>query len=46
MSHKCARIAAMIASFQEQELNAHYLGFFGCFNRQMFYEAHDVLEDI
>jgi len=46
MSHKSARIAEMIESFQGQELDAHYLGFFDCFNRQMFYEAHDVLEDI
>ena len=46
MSHKSTRIAAMIASFQGQEMDAHYLGFFDCFNRQMFYEAHDVLEDI
>ena len=46
MSHKSTRIAAMIASFRGQEMDAHYLGFFDCFNRQMFYEAHDVLEDI
>ena len=36
----------MIESFQGQEINAHYLGYFDCFNRQMFYEAHDVLEDL
>ena len=36
----------MIESFQGQELDAHYLGFFDCFNRQLFYEAHDVLEDL
>lgn len=24
----------------------HYRGFFECFNRQMHYEAHDVLEDL
>ena len=46
MSHKSARIAAMIESFQGQELDAHYLGYFDCFNRQLFYEAHDVLEDL
>ena len=46
MSHKSARIAAMIESFQGQELEAHYLGYFDCFNRQLFYEAHDVLEDL
>ena len=46
MSHKSARIAAMIESFRGQELEAHYLGYFDCFNRQLFYEAHDVLEDL
>ena len=42
MSHKSARIAAMIESFRGQELAAHYLGYFDCFNRQLFYEAHEV----
>lgn len=46
MSHKSARIATMIESFRGRELDAHYLGFFDCFNRQQFYEAHDVLEDL
>lgn len=46
MSHKSGRIAMMIESFQGKELDAHYLGFFDCFNRQLFYEAHDVLEDL
>src|SRR5476651_1404317 len=36
----------MIESFQGRELDAHYLGYFDCFNRQLFYEAHDVLEDL
>jgi predicted metal-dependent hydrolase len=46
VSHKSARIAAMIESFQGQGFDAHYLGYFDCFNRQLFYEAHDVLEDL
>jgi predicted metal-dependent hydrolase len=46
VSHKTARIAALIESFRGQELDAHYLGYFDCFNRQLFYEAHDVLEDL
>jgi predicted metal-dependent hydrolase len=46
MSHKSARIAAMIESFRGQSLDAHYLGYFDCFNRQLFYESHDVLEDL
>ena len=46
MSHKSARIAARIESFRGQELDAHYAGYFDCFNRQLFYEAHEVLEDL
>ena len=36
----------MIASYQGQSLDARYLGYFDYFNRQLFYEAHDVLEDL
>jgi len=36
----------MIESFRGHELDAHYLGYFDCFNRRLFYEAHDVLEDL
>lgn len=46
VSHKSARIAAMIETFQGQALDARYLGYFDCFNRQLFFEAHDVLEDL
>jgi predicted metal-dependent hydrolase/predicted DCC family thiol-disulfide oxidoreductase YuxK len=46
VSHKSARIAAMIESFRGRELDAHYFGYFDCFNRQLYYEAHDVLEDL
>ena len=27
-------------------MDAHYLGYFECFNQQLFYEAHDVLEEL
>lgn len=46
MSKKSGKIAAMIESLQGQGLDAHYLGYFDCFNRQLFYEAHDVLEEL
>jgi predicted metal-dependent hydrolase len=46
VSKKSAKIAALIEAQQGQELDAHYLGFFECFNRQLFYEAHDVLEEL
>ena len=46
MSKKSARIAALIDSCRGQELDAHYLGYFECFNRGLFYESHDVLEEL
>ncbi len=46
MSKKSEKIAALIESCQGRELDAHYLGFFECFNRGLFYEAHDVLEEL
>src|SRR6185503_9447184 len=46
MSKKSGHIAARIAEFNGQGLDAHYLGYFDCFNRQLFYEAHDVLEEL
>ncbi len=46
MSKKSALIAALIANCQGQELDARYLGYFECFNRGLFYEAHDVLEEL
>ena len=46
MSKKSAEIARRIEAFRGAKLPAHYLGYFDCFNRQQFYEAHDVLEDM
>ena len=46
VSKKSAKIAALIDSCRGQELDAHYLGYFECFNRGLFYEAHDVLEEL
>jgi predicted metal-dependent hydrolase len=46
VSKKSARIAALIEKCQGQDLDAHYLGYFECFNQQLFYEAHDVLEEL
>jgi predicted metal-dependent hydrolase len=46
VSKKSGKIAERIAAFQGQELDAHYLGYFDCFNDQLFYEAHDVLEEL
>ncbi len=46
MSKKSAMIAALIANCQGRELDGHYLCYFECFNRGLFYEAHDVLEEL
>jgi predicted metal-dependent hydrolase len=47
MSHKSPKIAALIADCQgNPHYDAHYLGFFKCFNEQFYYEAHDVLEEL
>src|SRR5687767_1540788 len=46
MSKKSARIAAMIDSFRGQSRDPHYLGYFACFNEGLYYEAHDVLEEM
>jgi hypothetical protein len=46
MSSKTPRIAAMIEGLQGGAVDAHYLGFFECFNHQLFFEAHEVLEDL
>jgi len=43
---KSKRVAEMVAAHHGQKLNPHYLGFFECFNRQLFYEAHEVLEHL
>src|ERR1700722_2327179 len=46
MSKKSDKIAALIAGCQDRDQDAHYLGYFECFNRGLFYEAHDVLEEL
>jgi predicted metal-dependent hydrolase len=44
MSHKDPKLAPLIQPFYGQTRDPHYLAFFGCFNRQLFFEAHEVLE--
>jgi len=46
MSKKSAKIAALIDTCRGRDLDAHYLGYFECFNRELFYESHDVLEEL
>jgi predicted metal-dependent hydrolase len=46
MSQKSSRISELVKSRQGGELEAHYLGYFDCFNQQRFFEAHEVLEQL
>lgn len=39
-------MAALVAGLEGRGQDARYLGYFECFNRGLFYEAHDVLEDL
>jgi uncharacterized protein len=45
-TRKSVRITTMIESHRGQGVDPHYAGYFHCFNRQLFYEAHDVLENL
>lgn len=46
-THKSPKIDALLAQFEEaQDFNRHYVGFFRCFNAGIYYEAHDVLEEV
>ena len=46
MSKKSGRIAQLIESCRGQKLDPYYLGYFRCFNEGLFYESHDVLEEL
>lgn len=46
MSKKSGRIAELIESCRGGEWDAHYLGYFECFNQGLYFEAHDVLEEL
>jgi len=41
-----AAVTAIIERFRGQELDAHYLAYFECFNERLFFEAHEVLEKL
>jgi len=46
MSHKGEKIAGLLEQWSGQGSDPHYIGYFACFNRGQFYEAHDVLEQL
>jgi len=46
-THKSPKIDALLARYPElPDFNRHYVGYFRCFNEQLYYEAHDVLEEV
>lgn len=46
VSSKHAKVAELAAPFVGQRRDARYLAWFGCFNGQLYFEAHEVLEDL
>jgi predicted metal-dependent hydrolase len=46
MDHKNPLIDEILARCRGQKAVEHYLAFFECFNRQLYFEAHEVLEHI
>jgi hypothetical protein len=46
LTHKSPKIARLIADCHGGKWDAHYLGYFRCFNAGDYYEAHDVLEEL
>ncbi len=46
VTNKSRKISAFIEPFLGRKVDAHYAAYFDCFNRQLFFEAHDVLEQL
>jgi predicted metal-dependent hydrolase len=46
MSHKSGKVSTLIAGLRSHKYDPRYLGYFECFNRKRFYEAHEVLEEL
>lgn len=46
MGDKSDKVAKLIAGLRSDKYDPHYLGYFECFNRSLFYEAHEVLEQL
>jgi predicted metal-dependent hydrolase len=44
--NKHERIAELAKTFSGDGVDPRYAGYFALFNRQKFYEAHDILEDL
>ena len=46
MSAKSGKVGARVAGVDAKGWDPRYAGWFECFNRGEYYEAHDVLEDL
>lgn len=46
MSSKSDKIAELLQGCADGRHDPHYVGFFVCFNRAQFFEAHEVLEEL
>lgn len=46
LSKKSPRIAQLLSALPTTGHSRHYLGYFACFNQQLYFEAHDVLEEL
>ena len=46
MSRKSPKIAALLAGLDSGGLSPNYAGYFACFNCGLYFEAHDVLEEL
>src|ERR1700683_4961855 len=44
--NKSQRVSRLVQTGPAGGLDPYYLGYFDCFNRGLFYEAHDVLEQL
>jgi predicted metal-dependent hydrolase len=40
------KIDTLLHRFKGRAFEAHYLAYFDCFNRQLYFEAHEVLEPL
>ncbi len=46
MSSKKEKVAGRVRQWHGQGADPHLVGYFDCFNRGQYYEAHDVLEQL
>ncbi len=45
-NQRISEFVARLGASRDPDMDPRYIGFFKCFNQQLYYEAHDVLEDL